>query len=348
MRRSGIPLGGTCCLLVLSLACLASAALGVTTVMPLGDSITSGHNGYASYRYPLWFDLLEYNHVVDLVGQLDSAPGGPPNPELYPSYHDEFDRDHEGHWGYRTDQILFILSDAVAANPPDIVMIHLGTNDIGQRGEPGLAMASTNLRLIIEVLRGLRPGVIILLAQVIPISQTSVYGENAHLVAPLNQAIADIAAEESTVDSPIVLVDQHSGFDLATMLQGDGIHPNAAGEDRMAWWWLAALASVLPSSGTASPPPPPSLALHAHPNPFNPTTTVAFDVPASAPVWLSVVDARGRRLRTLIDGLTLAPGRHHERWDGRTQDGRAAGSGVYYLRLRVGDRHGLSPLTLVR
>lgn len=348
MRRSGIPHGATRWLLGLTLACLAAAAPGATTVMPLGDSITSGHNGYASYRYPLWFNLLAYDYAIDLVGQLDSVPGVPPNPELYPDYADGFDRDHEGHWGYRTDQILFILSGAVVASTPDIVMIHLGTNDIGQRGEAGLAMADTNLRLIIEVLRGHRPGMVILLAQVIPISPTSVYGDHADLVDPLNQIIATIAAEESTIDSPIVLVDQHSGFDAATMLQGDGIHPNAAGEDRMAWWWLTALASVLPSTGTASPPPPPSLALQAQPNPFNPTTTVAFDVPLAAPVWLSVVDARGRCLRTLVDGLTLAPGRHHQRWDGRTQDGRAASSGVYYLRLQVGDRRGLAAVTLVR
>lgn len=334
-------------LFFLAMVVLTATSVVATSVMPLGDSITSGHAGFASYRYPLWFGLVDHGYAVDLVGNLDDVPGGPPNAGLYPEYSDGFDRDHEGHWGFRSDQILPILSDALIANDPDIVLIHLGTNDIGQRGEVGLASFDDNLRLIIGILRGNRPEVVILLAKVIPIGTSSFYGANAHLVEPLNQVIEAVAEEESTIDSPIVLVDQHTGFDLATMMQGDGIHPNAAGEERLAWWWLAALASVL-SPGTDAPVPAPSLALRAQPNPFNPATTVAFDVPASGPVWLRIVDGRGRRLRTLVDGLTLPSGRHQRRWDGRSADGRAASSGVYYLHLRVGDHHDCVPVTLVR
>lgn len=335
-------------LFLVVMICVAAASAAAITVMPLGDSITSGHAGFASYRYPLWFDLLEYGYAVDLVGNLDDVPGGPPDPDVYPDYADGFDRDHEGHWGYRTDQILPILADAVAANQPDIVLIHLGTNDIGQRGEVGLATFDVNLRLIIDILRGERPGIAILLAKVIPIGASSFYGANAHLVEPLNQAIEMVAQEESTIDSPIILVDQHVGFDIATMMQGDGIHPNVAGEERMAWRWLPALASVLSPSGTDAPVPIPSLALRAQPNPFNPATTVAFDVPAPGPVWLRIVDGRGRLLRTLVDGHPLAPGRHERRWDGRSTGGQDVSSGVYYLHLRVGDQQDVVPVTLVR
>jgi len=348
MKRPGKPPVVIHWLFLATMIGLTAGSSIATTVMPLGDSITSGHAGFASYRYPLWFDLLEYGYAVDLVGSLEDVPGGPPNADLYPDYDDSFDRDHEGHWGFRTDQILPILSDAVVTNEPDIVLIHLGTNDIGQRGEVGLAMFDQNLRLIIGILRGHRPGVAILLAKVIPIGLSSFYGANAHLVEPLNQAIEAVAQEESTIDSPIVLVDQHAGFDIATMMQGDGIHPNAAGEERMAWRWLPALASVLSPSGTDAPVPASSLSLRAQPNPFNPATTVAFDVPAPGPVWLRIVDGRGRFLRTLVDGHSLAAGRHQWRWDGRSASGRDVSSGVYYLHLRVGDQQDVAPVTLVR
>ena len=54
---------------------------------------------------------------------------------------------------------------------------------------------------------------------------------------------------------------------------------------------------------------------HAYPNPFNPSTTVAFSVPRSGPVQLAVFDLRGRRVATLVQ-TTLATGRHEQRWNG--------------------------------
>jgi hypothetical protein len=72
--------------------------------------------------------------------------------------------------------------------------------------------------------------------------------------------------------------------------------------------------------------------LGARPNPFNPRTTVAFELARSAHVTLRVYDARGRLLRSLHDG-TLPAGRHALAWDGRDDAGRGLGSGVYLLRL---------------
>lgn len=73
----------------------------------------------------------------------------------------------------------------------------------------------------------------------------------------------------------------------------------------------------------------------AAPNPFNPSTTIAFDLPRTAPVRLTVFDAAGRRVRRLVD-TTLAPARHRVTWDGRDDHGRAASAGVYVVRLDAG------------
>jgi len=78
----------------------------------------------------------------------------------------------------------------------------------------------------------------------------------------------------------------------------------------------------------------PFLAQNA-PNPFNPSTTIAYEVPAgSSRVSLKVYDAAGRLVRTLVDG-SLSAGEHRAEWDGTGDDGRRVPSGVYLYRLVV-------------
>ena len=72
------------------------------------------------------------------------------------------------------------------------------------------------------------------------------------------------------------------------------------------------------------------------PNPFNANTTIAFDLPGTAPVRLVVYDLLGRRVRTLHRGEALAPGRHRSSWDGLDENGRPVASGVYLYRLTAG------------
>ena len=93
---------------------------------------------------------------------------------------------------------------------------------------------------------------------------------------------------------------------------------------------------------------PHSVALHAaYPNPFNGKTTLRFDVPSTSPVQLALYDVLGRPVRvwTMHE---LAPGQYAQTWDGRDQDGRSAGTGVYVYRLRVGDTLRSGRLLLLR
>ncbi len=70
-------------------------------------------------------------------------------------------------------------------------------------------------------------------------------------------------------------------------------------------------------------------------NPFNPITTIAFDMPAAGGyVQLLVFDASGRLVRMLVDGY-LGAGRQHATWDGRDASGNAASSGIYFYRLEA-------------
>jgi hypothetical protein len=76
--------------------------------------------------------------------------------------------------------------------------------------------------------------------------------------------------------------------------------------------------------------------LHANvPNPFNPTTTIHYELPAAGHVTLDVLDVRGRLVRTLVNGRVEA-GRRAVLWEGRDDDGQRVASGVYFYRLRAG------------
>ncbi len=71
------------------------------------------------------------------------------------------------------------------------------------------------------------------------------------------------------------------------------------------------------------------------PNPFNPSTTIRFSLPASEHVGLAIYSASGALVRMLVDE-TRDRGAHDVTWDGRDSAGSPVGSGVYFYRLTAG------------
>ena len=89
-------------------------------------------------------------------------------------------------------------------------------------------------------------------------------------------------------------------------------------------------------SGGRVPAAPAGRMHPAAPNPFNPRTTVRFDLVRDGFTELDVYDLNGRRVRTLTSGY-LSAGEHQETWDGLNDGGRPVASGVYLFRLRGSD-----------
>ncbi|HEU4928956.1 MAG TPA: FlgD immunoglobulin-like domain containing protein, partial [Candidatus Krumholzibacteria bacterium] len=78
---------------------------------------------------------------------------------------------------------------------------------------------------------------------------------------------------------------------------------------------------------------PARFALHDNrPNPFNPSTTIAYDLPRASRVTLTVYDVRGREVVTLVSGSRPA-GEHRAEWDGRDAQRQPVASGVYFCRM---------------
>ena len=85
----------------------------------------------------------------------------------------------------------------------------------------------------------------------------------------------------------------------------------------------------------------------AVPNPFNPATSIRFSLPRETTVSLRVYDVAGRLVRNLVQG-PLPAGAHSFRWNGRTDLGRNAASGVYFARLQADGLDEIRGMTLVR
>jgi hypothetical protein len=84
-----------------------------------------------------------------------------------------------------------------------------------------------------------------------------------------------------------------------------------------------------------------------HPNPFNPTTQIGFDLDRADAVDLSIYDIKGSLVRELV-GRRMEPGPYSETWDGKDQHGRDVASGVYFYRLQAGTRTLTRKLILLR
>ena len=94
--------------------------------------------------------------------------------------------------------------------------------------------------------------------------------------------------------------------------------------------------------------PRPSLVLDLpHPNPFNPSTSIRYTLPAPSRVQLSIHDAGGRTVARLVDS-DQAGGTHAVTWNGRDASGETASSGVYFVRLLSGAQSRTQKIVLLK
>ena len=105
--------------------------------------------------------------------------------------------------------------------------------------------------------------------------------------------------------------------------------------------------SKLAVAGLASVPDSVLAAIPA-PNPFNPSTTLHFQLPEAGPVWLTIHNTSGQIVTTLLHGADLAAGIHSRVWDAHDDRGRPAASGLYLYRLSAGPSIFVGKVVLLR
>lgn len=84
------------------------------------------------------------------------------------------------------------------------------------------------------------------------------------------------------------------------------------------------------------------------PNPFNPSTTIRFELPSEMSISMKVYDAAGRHVKTLIDEQAFVAGPHERTWNGRDSQDRGVATGVYFVQLRAGNDRLTQRMVLVK
>ncbi len=114
-------------------------------------------------------------------------------------------------------------------------------------------------------------------------------------------------------------------------------------------YWLRVMRGATDVSDPAGETPSPTLTrlVGARPNPFNPRTSIAFELAESAEVELAIVDLAGRQVATLFSG-TLPAGPHDVAWNGEDDRGRPLPSSTYFALLNVNGVTERCKLALVR
>jgi len=223
----------------------AVSAATPVRIMPLGDSITAGPG---CWRALLWDHLQRTGFTnIDFVGTQQGGGCSVP-----------FDVDHEGHAGFSATGIADQnqLPPWLAATHPDIVIMHLGTNDMWGGFIPTSNIITAYSKLVDQMRAG-NPNMKIIVAKIIPMEPSGCPTCPQSVVA-LNNAIPGWAAGKTTAQSPITVVDQWTGFTAATDTN-DGVHPIDSGFQKMADRWYPAVAAALggtpPPTTTTTPPP---------------------------------------------------------------------------------------------
>jgi lysophospholipase L1-like esterase len=222
------------------LAILLASSFSVIKIMPLGDSITGGTRGKSCWRAKLWVKLhTDGFNDIDFVGsnKEDSSCGI------------EYDSDSEGHSSTLITDMAKnnILPGYLTNAKPDIILLHYGSNDIGF-GIPGggcnMQQIEDAYTKVLTQMRAYKPNIVLLVAHIIPLNRGAACPNCARDVVTLNNFIAQWGPAHSTAQSPIVVVDQYTGFNVNTDT-ADGIHPNDQGHEKMANKWLPPLEAAI-------------------------------------------------------------------------------------------------------
>jgi len=110
-------------------------------------------------------------------------------------------------------------------------------------------------------------------------------------------------------------------------------------------WWNGVVSDV---ADPDNPVPNRTALVQNFPNPFNPATTIRYELSEPATVTLRIFDLAGRAVRTLVNGQSKIMGAHEVVWRGRDDTGRAAPGGVYFVQMDAGDVHQTMRMTLLK
>jgi len=250
-------------LIPLALLAPASAVAPLGQIFPLGDSITHGetYSSGGGYRDKLDTDLKAGGYSFSFVGSMTDIPSA--------QLTADGQTHHEGHGGYRIDQIQDNLdaNDGSGGNnggfwlagnngtgrsplTPSFVLLHIGTNDIlqnfnnGAGGNDTSAMQTRLTSLVNQIIAD-RPTANVIVSTLIPINSSANAKVQNYNTAIKNTIVPNFISQGKHVS----LVDQYANFvdgngNIISAGFTDGVHPSQTYYDKMGDTWYAGIAAV--------------------------------------------------------------------------------------------------------
>ncbi len=225
----------------------------VIKIMPLGNSITIGEItpspgsiNFNGYRKPLKEKLDKNGLDIDFVGQLA-------NGTFTDNQHEGRGGWHAKHWDNDDELDLnHYLLEFLQINPPHIILLHIGTNDIGAYNISGnnntITTTVSDVNGLLDIIDDFDLDIKVILAkitnQVSPPDTTT-----AQIITDYNSALEIMANNRIVNGDNLTVVDMESALTYSTDLS-DGGHPNEMGYSKMANVWYNEIIDILPKLNT--------------------------------------------------------------------------------------------------
>ena len=213
-------------------------------IMPLGDSITYGANSDGiggGYRYPLYVALTNAGYNVDYIGTQTSIPHAGLGAEI----------NHEGHSGWKISDPTSglyenILGWFASVGDPDVILLHIGTNDSGTLST--FSNAVDRLDALITRMAVAKPNAHIIVTSLLKRSAPN-YTNITNLFNPY---VPGKVSAQAALGRRVTFLDMHAKLELSDMY--DNLHPNNAGYGKMAAAWFPAITNIVTPYGDFVPP----------------------------------------------------------------------------------------------
>lgn len=219
---------------MLTLLLTADQSSGQVKIMPLGNSITRGVRGPstddAGFRNDLAALLTAEGVVFDFVGSLANGVG--------------FDSDHEGHDGLRAEQLRDSVTTYLTQNPPEVILLHAGTNDISN--DQSVASTATEIGELLDAIHGFDPAIKTIISSVLPRAD-----DKDSQVSQLNPEIYALFRARRDAGQNVFyaglneIMKTNPTWDEDFFEKSDAVHPNDAGHEVIARVFLNKLMTVL-------------------------------------------------------------------------------------------------------
>jgi len=196
-------------------------------IMPLGDSITEGYiedvdpSELFGYRGHLWLMLQNAGHEADFVGSQSMGEAVVP----------AFDTDFEGYFGWTSYSLSSITYESLMQNPADIVLLHIGSNDVAI----GSSVDGV-VQMLDQIDRYERDS-----GQPVKVFVSMIIDQAYYDVKQFNENLAVAIGTRIRYDDNITLVNMYSDTGLTMNDYSDKIHPNNSGYSKMATVWFNAI-----------------------------------------------------------------------------------------------------------